>query len=461
VIDFLKEGEAILVRALANGGGLAEIFFEEKNSTSLRFEEGKVERITSGTDVGVGIRVLTGERTLYAHTNGLSREGLLGVADTVAAGAAETPGSYSFDFAPERFQMPVKVKGGDIPTSQKIELVAAADQAARAYDDRIVQAAVVYADSLRRVVILNSDGRFVEDIRPQTLLMVHVVAFENGLIQTGRHVVGGALGYELFDAEDPEAVGRFAARQACLMLDAQPAPTGRMPVVIASEAGGTMIHEAVGHGLEADHIAKGMSKYCGRLNEMIALPHVTVVDDGTLPTRRGTSSVDDEGTPTQRTVLVDQGRLVRFMNDLKTARSMGHAPSGNGRRESYQHRPIVRMTNTMIAPGDSDPGDILASTSKGLYVRKMGGGQVNPLNGDFVFEVSEGYLIADGKVGEPVRGATLIGNGPDVLNMIEMVGNDLDFAIGTCGKDGQSAPVSDAQPTIRIRELTIGGTAEG
>ena len=461
MIDLLKEGEEILVRALANGGGLAEIFFEEKNSTSLRFEEGKVERVTSGTDVGAGIRVLTGERTLYAHTNGLSRERLLGVADTVAGGAADPRGTYSFDFAPERFQMPVKVRGCDIPTPRKIALVSAADQAARAYDRRITQVAVMYSDSLRRVVILNSDGRFVEDIRPQIFMMVQAVASGNGIIQTGLHYVGGALGYELFDTEDPEAVGCFAARQACLMLEARPAPTGRMPVVIASEAGGTMIHEAVGHGIEADHIAKGMSKFCGRLNEMIALPHITVVDDGTLPARRGTSSVDDEGTPTQRTVLVDQGRLVRFMNDLKTARTMGLMPSGNGRRESYQHKPIPRMTNTMIAPGQSDPRDILASTPKGLYVRKMGGGQVNPLNGDFVFEVSEGYLISEGRLGEPVRGATLIGNGPDVLNEIEMVGNDLGFDIGTCGKGGQGAPVSDAQPTIRIRELTIGGTAEG
>jgi len=243
------------------------------------------------------------------------------------------------------------------------------------------------------------------------------------------------------------------------MLDAAPAPTGRMPVVISSEAGGTMIHEAVGHGLEADLVDKKVSKYCGRLGETIAVPDVTVVDDGTLPFKRGSFNVDDEGTPARRTVLVDQGRLVAFMNDLRTCRKMNLEPSGNGRRQSYEHKPVPRMRNTMIAPGNADPAEILASTPRGLYVKMMGGGQVNTLNGDFVFEVSEGYLIENGKAEKAVRGATLIGNGPDVLMNIDAVGSDLGFDIGTCGKDGQGVPVSDAQPTIRIKELTIGGTA--
>ncbi|MCX5757469.1 MAG: TldD/PmbA family protein, partial [Candidatus Hydrogenedentes bacterium] len=232
----------------------------------------------------------------------------------------------------------------------------------------------------------------------------------------------------------------------------------RMPVVIAGEAGGTMIHEAVGHGLEADHIDKEMSKFCGRLGEMIAAPEVTVIDDGTLPGLRGSSPVDGEGTPTQRTVLIDNGLLVCFMNDLHTARKLGMPPTGNGRRESFQEKPIPRMTNTFIAPGAADPVDVLASTEHGLFVRKMGGGQVNPLNGDFVFGVSEGYLIRNGKIAEPVRGASLIGNGPDVLLNIDAVGNDLGFVVGTCGKDGQGASITSGQPTIRIRELTVGGT---
>lgn len=459
VIDLQKHAEAILSRALTNGGDLGEIYVEDRVQTSIRLEEGKIERVTSGRDVGAGVRVLTGERTLYAHTNDVSLSGLLKAAETVAQGASDPKRAYCFDFKPERMAMPVQQRPQEVATAQKVKLITAAERAARAYDPRIVQVKVMYADSLHWVTIVNSDGRFVEELRPQIVMMAQVVASEVGIIQTGHHPVGGAMGFELFDLEDPEAVALTAAKQACLMLEARPAPSGRMPVVIGSEAGGTMIHEAVGHGLEADHIDKAMSKFCGRLHEMVAAPAITVVDDGTLPQRRGTANVDDEGTPTQTTVLIEQGRLVRFMNDIKTARKMGQSPTGNGRRESYQHRPIPRMTNTFILPGGDDPKDVLASTASGLFVRKMGGGQVNPLNGDFVFEVSEGYLIEGGKADAPVRGATLIGNGPDVMKDIEMVGSDLGFSVGTCGKDGQGAPVSDAQPTIRIRELTIGGTA--
>ena len=460
MIDLLKHGEEILSAALANGGGLAELFLEDTSRTSIRFEDGKAERIVSGRDLGAGIRILTGDRTLFAHTNNVTLTGLLQAAKTVADGASDERGTYCFDFQPERFEMPVSVSPDSVSTPSKLELITAADSAARAFDGRVVQVKVMYGDSLRRVWIVNSDGRLVQDFRPQIILMVEAVATDGGTIQTGLRPLGGALGFELFDETDPDDIAEAAARQACLMLDAPPAPTGQMPVVIGSEAGGTMIHEAVGHGLEADHIDKGMSKYCGRLNEMIAVPAVTVIDDATLACKRGTFNVDDEGTTAQRTVLIDQGRLVGLLHDLKSARKMGHTPTGNGRRESYQDKPIPRMTNTFIAPGDADPEQILASTDKGLYVRKMGGGQVDPLNGDFVFEVSEGYLIENGKAETPVRGATLIGNGPDVLQNIELVGNDLGFNIGTCGKGGQGAPVSDAQPTIRIRELTVGGTAQ-
>ncbi len=458
-IDLETHGEAILERALSNGGGLGEIYYEESATTSIRFEDRKVERVTTGSDIGAGIRILTGERTLYAHTNDVSLDGLLKLASTVAGGASEERQAYRYDFAPECYALPVRVVPRGIPTAKKAELVAQAERAARDTDPRVVQVAVMYVDALRRAIIVNSEGRFAEYLRPQIYMMAHAVAADGGVIQTGYHFVGGTMGFELFDTEDPEAIGRAAARKACLMLDADPAPAGRMPVVIAGEAGGTLIHEAVGHGLEADHIDKGMSKYCGRLGETIAVPEVTVVDDGTLPGRRGSCGVDDEGTPTQRTVLIDEGRLVRFLNDLRTARKMGHAPTGNGRRESYQHKPIPRMTNTFIAPGSAIPEDLLASASHGLYVRQMGGGQVNPLNGDFVFDVGEGYLIRQGKAEIPVRGATLIGNGPDVLNAIEGVGNDVGFDLGTCGKGGQGVPVTSGQPTLRIRELTIGGTA--
>ena len=388
--DLLQHGEAILRKALANGGDLAEIYFEERTSSSIGLEDNKVERVLSGSETGAGIRVLLGEQTLYAHSNDVSLAGLLKLAESVAGGVHGETHACNFDFAPQRFASPVRIRPQDVPMPRKLDLVSAANRAARDIDSRVVQVSVRYADSLRRIVIVNSHGVFVEEIRPQTMLVVQAVASQDSVIQTGYEVLGGALGYELFDEKDPEAMARRVAKRACLMLEADPAPTGRMPIVLSSEAGGTMIHEAVGHGLEADHIDKGMSKYCGRLNETIAVEKVTVVDDGTLPTMRGTCKVDDEGTPMQRTVLVDRGRLVRYMNDLRSARKMGHAPSGNGRRQSYQHKPVPRMTNTLIAPGADDPASILASTDTGLYVRKMGGGQVNSLNGDFMFEVDGG-----------------------------------------------------------------------
>jgi TldD protein len=459
VIDLTQHAEAILSRALAHGGGLGEIFLEERASTSLAFEENKVENAVTGSDAGVGIRVLMGDRTSFAHTNDLSLEGLLTAADTVAAGCvqAETR-AYDFGFAPERHEARVRRMPETVPVAEKLDLVRAANDAARAHDPRIVQAAVRYGDARRRIVIANSEGRFVEEERVGTILVVQVVAQENGVIQTGYRPVGGTVGFELFDDNAPEEVARIAARRACLMLEADPAPAGRMPVVVSSEAGGTLIHEAVGHGLEADHIEKGMSKYCDKIGERIASDSVTVVDDGTLPGKRGTSRFDDEGTRAGRTALIENGVLRRYMNDLRTARKLGAEPTGNGRRESYAHRPVPRMTNTLIEAGRDAPESILADTDHGLFVRKMGGGQVNPLNGDYVFEVSEGYVIKGGKAETPVRGATLIGNGPETLMQVEAVGNDMGFAIGTCGKEGQGVPVSDAQPTIRIQQLTIGGT---
>jgi TldD protein len=296
-----------------------------------------------------------------------------------------------------------------------------------------------------------------EDDRMYLTAFVNVVAAEGAVVQTGYEPVGGLAGMELFDEQPLERAAETAAKRAVMMLSARKAPAGIMPVVLSSEAGGTMIHEAVGHGLEADLAQSGLSVYSGKIGERIASPIITVVDDSTLPGRRGSFRFDDEGTEAHRTLLVDRGVLKTFLYDRLTAMKDGARSTGNGRRESYKHRPIPRMTNTMIAPGTADPGEILRMTPKGLFVRKMGGGQVNTVNGDFVFEVSEGYLIENGGIGEPVRGATLIGNGPRVLMSIDRVGSDLGFSIGTCGKDGQGSPVSDAQPTLRIPEITVGG----
>ncbi len=459
VTDLERHAEAILSRALSNGGDWAEIYVEERASSSIGFDDNRTERILSGVEAGAGIRVLLGDRTLFAHTNDLSLDGLLQLAATVAAGATGRRGDACFEFHPERAETTPRRDTRGVPMEEKLRLVAEVNAAVRAFDPRIAQASIRYADAHRRFTVVNSLGRFVEDARPQTLLVIQVVAADKGLLQTGYRVAAASAGYELFDAEDPIALAREAAAQACLMLEAAPAPAGRMPVVLSSAAGGTMVHEAVGHGLEADAIDKGLSKYAGRLGEMVAAPEVSVVDDATLGGKRGSFHFDDEGTPAQRTVLIENGRLVRYMNDLKTSRKLSYAPTGNGRRESYGHLPIPRMTNTMILPGAADPETILRETHSGLFVKKMGGGQVNPLNGDFVFEVSEGYLIRNGKAETPVRGATLIGNGPDAMCAIEAIGNDLGFGVGTCGKKGQGAPVTHAQPTLRIRELTVGGTA--
>jgi TldD protein len=290
--------------------------------------------------------------------------------------------------------------------------------------------------------------------------MVQVVVSDGGTVQTGYEPVGGLAGMELFDAEPLEMAAEKAARRALMMLTARKAPAGRMPVVLSSDAGGTMIHEAVGHGLEADLAQSGLSVYSGKVGQQIASPLITVLDDATLPGKRGSFRVDDEGTQAQRTVLVERGILKTYLYDRLTAMKDGTRSTGNGRRESYRHRPIPRMTNTMIAPGATRPADILKATPKGLFVRKMGGGQVNTVNGDFVFEVSEGYRIENGRIGDPVRGATLVGNGPGILMSIDLVGSDLGFSIGTCGKDGQGSPVSDAQPTLRIPEITVGGEVE-
>lgn len=324
-------------------------------------------------------------------------------------------------------------------------------------DERVRQVMVVYRDGKVRTQIANSLGEFIETGRTGTVFLAQVVASDGDVIQTGYEPVGGFRGFELFDEKSPEQVARTAAERAVMMLTARKAPAGMMPVVISSEAGGTMVHEAIGHGLEADLVQTGMSVYAGQIGTQVASPLVTVIDDSTIPHARGSYSFDDEGVAARKTVLVDKGVLKGYLYDRLSAMKDCCQSTGNGRRESYHARPIVRMSNTLIAPGETSPESIIREAERGLFVRKMGGGQVNTVTGDFVFEVSEGYLIENGVVGEPVRGATLTGNGPEVLKKVTKIGNDLGFGIGTCGKDGQGAPVSDAQPTLLISGMTVGG----
>jgi TldD protein len=449
----------ILRSALSEGGEFADIYFEEGSSTSIVCEDGKIEKIIAGTDRGVGIRVISDLRTAYAYTNEVTEKALLELARTVSRAVRGREFGAAIDLRAKVVGpgFPIKTSPGSVPLQDKVALVRRADKAARGLDSRVRQVMVVYRDGKVRTQIANSRGDFIETGRTGTVFLSQVVAADGEVIQTGYEPIGGFRGFELFDQTSPEEVARTAAGRALMMLSARKAPAGTMPVVISSEAGGTMVHEAIGHGLEADLAQAGMSVYTGKIGTQVASSLVTVIDDATIPHARGSFSYDDEGVAAQKTVLVENGILKCYLYDRLSAMKDGCLSTGNGRRESYHAKPIVRMTNTLIAPGESSPEEIVREVPQGLFVKKMGGGQVNTVTGDFVFEVSEGYLIQNGTIGEPVRGATLTGNGPDVLKKVTKIGNDLGFGIGTCGKDGQGAPVSDAQPTLLISEITVGG----
>lgn len=459
--QLLKE---VLALALARGGDFADIFIEEKRSTGIGCEAGKIERVNTGVDIGAGIRVLSGDVTAYAYTNDLSRESLAGVAKVVSHAVTGDKKSVSLDFNKVKPQVDFvfKDRPDEVSTDRKVSLVETADKVARQTGgEQIKQVIVGYGDVVQKVTIANSAGDYVEDERIRTRLLVQAVAASGPVIQTGYEAVGSLAGFELFQRNPPEQVAEAAARRAVEMLEAKPAPVGRMPVVMASEAGGTMVHEACGHGLEADLVQKELSVYAGKKGSLVASEEISVVDDATIDSRYGSYRFDDEGVPARKVTLIEKGVLSGFMYDRLTAVKEGMQSNGHGRRESYQHKPLPRMGNTIIMPGKMDPEKIIRETGKGLLVKKMGGGQVNTTTGDFVFDVAEGYLIIDGEVGPMVRGATLTGNGPEVLRIVDMVGDDLGYTIGTCGKDGQGVPVSDAQPTISIKQLIVGGTTRG
>lgn len=449
----------ILKKTLSSGGEYADVFVEYRKPTSIQLEDNKIEKIFSGIDSGVGIRLIFNGKTFYAFSNDISEKALLELADNLTKASKSSQKDITLDLRKQRPEIDFNIKllPESVSMDKKIGLVRTANKTARDFDKRIKQVVVMYRDSIQKVQIATSEGSIAEDERIHTLMVVHVIASDKGIIQTGYEPAGGFIGFELFDNVKPEELALKAAKRATMMLTARRAPGGRMPVVISSEAGGTMIHEAIGHGLEADLAQQGLSVYSKKIGENVASPLITVLDDATLPNRRGSFRFDDEGTPAQRTVLVKNGVLTGYMYDRFTAMKDNTKSTGNGRRESYHSRPIPRMTNTFIASGESLSEDVLKATPKGLFVKKMGGGQVNTVTGDFVFEVQEGYIIENGKVGEPVRGATLAGNGLEVLKSIDMVGSDLGFSIGTCGKDSQGVPVSDAMPTIRIPELVVGG----
>ena len=346
-----------------------------------------------------------------------------------------------------------------VAKSAKVDLLLQADDAARSAGGAIAQVSAGYGDSRRRILVANSDGLLTGDDCVRTRFSVRCVASGDGGLQTGFHTFAFTRGHEVFEDHPVEDVARQAARRALTKLAARPAPSGVQPVVIKGGSGGILFHEACGHGLEADHIAKDSSVYTGRLGQVVASPGVTLVDDGSFGSHWGSLAIDDEGRPTQRNVLIQDGVLTDYMWDYLRARKEGRISSGNGRRQSYQDLPMVRMTNTFLLAGDEKPDEIVSQTAHGVYVAQLGGGQVNTATGDFVFGMTEAYLIEDGRITEPLRDANLIGNGPDVLSKIDAIGNDFDMCPGTCGKDGQSVPVGCGQPTLRVTGVTIGGTA--
>lgn len=455
----------VLERALERGGDVGELYVEDRRGFALSLDDGRVERPQAGKELGASVRVVRGDASYFGYVDGLAEEGLLRVAGSVAqalrgdARVPQAPGS------PRPAQgHPVSRRPEEVDAVEKADLLRSCEERARAAGKEVVQVTVGYAESRRRVEIYNSDGLAVSDDRTRTRLSTQVVARRSdggdGLprVETGSDTRGGHAGFELL-AEDPEAVAESAARKAITMLDAVDAPTGRLPVVVGNGFGGVLLHEAVGHGLEADAVQKRASVYAGRLGEQLARPGVVAYDDGRLESQWGSDGIDDEGTPTQRTTVIEDGRLTAYLYDVVRARADGVASTGNGRRESFRHLPLPRMTNTYFAPGEASPDELIAGVDRGIYAVSFGGGQVEPATGDFVFGISEGYLIEGGRVTAPVRGATLVGNGIEALAAVDGIAGDLEIATGYCGKGGQQVAAGVGQPHVRIRELTVGGTA--
>jgi TldD protein len=450
----------VLSAALSSGGRFAEVFAEERRSTAIRLDDGKVEELTEGLDRGAGIRVITGDTTAYAFSNRTDRGALMEAAEAAAAAARGEGRLQVADLRRQEAQVrhPARHATAGVPPERKVEWVREADDAARSLASEVRQVVVGYGDSVQRLLIAGSEGSWVEDERHRVRLVANVVAARDGVRQTGFEGPAGLGGAEIMEANPPADTGRTAAQMTVTMLDGGPAPAGEMPVVLGPAGGGVLFHEACGHGLEADTIGKEASVYRGRHGEQLASTLVTGVDDSTVPGAWGSFSFDDEGAPAARTVLFQDGVLAGVLYDRFWAGKNDAALTSNGRRQSYAHLPIPRMTNTSILSGDADPDDIVADTPRGLYAKVLGGGQVNPATGDFVFGVSEGYLIEDGKITRPVRGANLIGNGMAILRAVDAVASDFDARPGTCGKDGQGVPVTTGSPTLRIARMTVGGT---
>jgi len=451
----------VLARALARGGDYADIFIESGEGRSLRWEESRLKNAALYLTRGAGIRVLQGEKTGFAYTDELGEAALLRAAETaahIAAGAAIDPAELRPSARGDHYRPVRPMEAVELPG--KIALLERADSAARAVDPAVEKVNASLFHELRDILIAGSEGLIVHDRQPMVRMNVGVVAEKKGKREAAGEGLGGRRGMETLEGDRPEALARKVADLALRKLDAVEAPAGAMPVVLGAGTSGVLLHEAVGHGLEADFNRKKASTFSDRVGELVASPLCSIVDDATIAGDRGSINVDDEGSETRRNLLIDNGVLVGYMHDRLSARIMGATPTGNGRRESYRHSPLPRMTVTYMLPGESDPGEIIESVEEGFYAKSLGGGQVDIARGDFVFAVTEGYRIEGGKVAELVKGATLIGNGPEVMGRVEMVGNDLALSEGmwTCGKGGQSVPVGQGMPSVKVAEITVGGT---
>jgi TldD protein len=450
----------VLRAARRRGGSFAELFVEEKVSTSIRLDDGKVEELTTGLDRGAGVRVADGSSYGYAFSNRLDRDALFAAADAASAAlrAGAAGGVTDLREALGKGTNRVERPAAAMPSIDKVSLLRELDDAARSYSSEVVQVVGIYGDSLQRRLIATSDGLWASEERPRIRMVAQVVARRGDNIQTGLHGPAACAGAEFLDTHGPRSTAEVAARRAVTMLDSKPAPAGEMTVVLAPGMGGVLFHEAVGHPLEADAVDKEASIYRGLIGTKCASELINGVDDATVPNGWGSFDFDDEGTASERTTLFTDGVLQGFLYDRLRADKDGVASTGNGRRESYEHPPVPRMTNTYILNGASDAADILSSTGSGVYVTSLGGGQVNPATGDFVFGVSEGFLIENGRVANPVRGANLIGRAIEVMSAVDAVAADFDTWEGVCGKDGQAAPVGSGSPTLRISRITVGGT---
>ncbi|HOW84398.1 MAG TPA: TldD/PmbA family protein [Candidatus Aminicenantes bacterium] len=455
----LEDLNKVIRRALAQGGEFGEIYIENRVSRSILMEEGKFKSAVFGISQGAGVRVISGDKTGYAYTDDLTLDAFLRAADVASYVARGAKAVAPVDIREEKRPsfITVKVPLQTVAEEKRLEIMKRAHDAALGYDPRVKMASIDYYDEVRGRTIANSEGLYLTDELPLLFFVVQVLAAGNGTSHMGRERLSRHAGLEMFDELKPEDAARASARESVAMLEAKDAPAGKMDVVMQNGWGGVLVHEAVGHPLEGDNIARETGVFVGKLGRQVPNPKFTMVDDGSLPGFRGTTDFDDEGTPMKRNVLIQDGTLVKYMTDVLSAKQIKMERTGNGRRESFRYMPIVRMTNTFIEKGTDKPADILASTPSGLYVQSLSGGSVNPTDGVFNFTCREAYLIENGRKTVPVKGATLIGSCLDVIQGVDAVGDDLDFGPGICGK-GQAAEVSAGQPTVRIRGINVGGS---